>query len=81
MSDTNHSLVCPFLNENPDYACGVEFGMLFVRMKTETRIDDCFTVRNQDQILLLASRSGWSVLQMRKIDKFWFQIVMEKAGE
>src|SRR5690242_15880250 len=54
---TTHGLICPFLTDDPVFAYGVEFGMLYVRMRDDADnvIDDYFCRENQDQILLLAS--------------------------
>lgn len=57
----NHTLLCPFLDERPSYAYGVEFGILWARMQAEDAIDDVFTTENQEQILLAANRLGWHV--------------------
>ncbi len=66
MSD-RHSLVVPFLDDSSPYAHGVEFGMLYARMRAssgEDAIEDLFMVGNQDQILLAASRVGWHVQEV-----------------
>ena len=52
-----HSLICPFLTDDPVFAYGVEFGLLYARMRDSVGvIDDYFCRANQDQILLLANR-------------------------
>lgn len=76
----SYGMVCPFLNENPTFAYGVEFGFLYSRMRDETIIDDYFCRKNQDQILLLASRLGWQIVIMKAVDKYWIRIRMEKDG-
>lgn len=77
---TNNTLICPFLNPEPVYAYGVEFGMLYVRMRdSDEPVADYFTRENQDQILLLASRLGWSVEEMRPWGKDWFWCKMERV--
>jgi hypothetical protein len=63
--DADHSLICPFLDESPAYAAGVELGVLFERMKRRRVIRDYFTAANQDQITLLCNRTGWEVVSMR----------------
>jgi hypothetical protein len=73
-----YNLVCPFLTDDPMFAYGVEFGMLFARMKRERRIKDYFCRANQEQILLLANRLGWKIKKIEPWDKFWFRLVMEK---
>ncbi len=74
-------LVCPFLDSSPRYAYGVEFGMLFARMcaEAEGRIAGYFCLANQDQILLLASRLGWSVDELRPWGKDWFWCRLDKG--
>jgi hypothetical protein len=53
-----NSLVMPFLDHDPKYAHGVEFGMLYVRMRDggEGVIGDYFLADNEDQILLAGGR-------------------------
>ena len=54
MKKTDNTLVCPFLNSDPVYAFGVEFGMLYMELKADDPepIARYFTIQNQDQILL-----------------------------
>ena len=83
MAEDNYNLVCqfltPFLTDDPVFARGVEFGMLYARMKAETEITDYFTVDNQEQILLLANRLKWTVETMRdSAVPGWFFLRMEK---
>lgn len=56
-----HSLIVPFLTDDPMYAYGVELGMLYVRMRDgeEDVIEEFFLSWNEDQILLTAGRLGW----------------------
>lgn len=77
---TSNTLVCPFLNADPVYAFGVEFGMLYVEMRAENPapIARYFTTENQDQILLAASRLGWTVEEIKPWGKDWFWCRMEK---
>ncbi len=60
MDTTKNTLLCPFLDDDPRFAFGVEFGLLWARMKDGEPIAGYFTVANQDQILLAASRLGWT---------------------
>lgn len=74
-----NTLVCPFLSDDPVYAHGVEFGLLYGRMRdSDEPVADYFTRANQDQILLLASRLGWAVREIKPWDKFWFWCHLEK---
>ena len=76
----NNTLACPFLTEDPMFAYGVEFGMLYARMQnSDDNIASYFTTYNQDQILLAASRLGWSVQEIDPWGKDWFWCRMEKA--
>jgi hypothetical protein len=76
---TTHDLVCPFLTEDPMFAAGVEFGMLFARLRNdEEPLTDIFLRENQDRILLLANRLGWTVEAIKKVDRFWFSCVLGK---
>lgn len=68
----HHTLVCPFLSDDPTYARGVEFGLLCARMGAALAaagggpavVRDYFLLENQEQILLLANRTGWTVAKM-----------------
>jgi hypothetical protein len=74
-----YSLVCPFLSDDPMFAYGVEFGLLYARMKDEAEwIEDYFCRENQDRILLLANRLGWAVRAVKPWDKFWFWCELER---
>jgi hypothetical protein len=81
--DATYSLLCPFLDHDPRFAHGVEFGMLWADLTTgtEDRIASYFTTQNQDQILLAASRLGWAVVKMEPWELFpdhWFYLEMER---
>jgi hypothetical protein len=77
---TTYSLVCPFLTDDPKFAYGVEFGLLYARMRGKARrIDDYFCSENQDRILLLASRLGWQVKKVGRSKGGWFRAVMLKG--
>lgn len=74
-----NTLVCPFLTEDPVFAYGVEFGMLFARMRAaEDPIEDFFCRENQDRILLLAGRLGWHVVRLKPWDRDWFWVSLQK---
>ncbi len=73
-----NTLVVPFLTDDPLFARGVEFGMLYAEMKNTDRVEDYFTLDNQEQILLLANRLDWHVVEMKQYDNHWFTLVMEK---
>jgi hypothetical protein len=76
-----HTLVCPFLNDDPVFAYGVEFGMLYARMNGESpEIADYFCLENQEQILLLASRLGWHIRETEQYGRDWFWCVMERKS-
>lgn len=75
----SYSLVCPFLTDDPNYAYGVELGMLFEQMKIETKIKNYFTMANQEQITLLCNRTGWTIKDMIPWGKDWVFIDMAKA--
>jgi hypothetical protein len=57
----------------------VEFGLLYSRMQEDSdSISDFFCRDNQDRILLLASRLGWTVREMEPWGRDWFWCEMEK---
>jgi hypothetical protein len=74
------TLICPFLNQSSDFALGVEFGRLYARMRIgeDAEISDYFCIENQDQILLVASRLGWEVVEMSSWDADWFWCLLRK---
>lgn len=76
----SYTLVCPFLNDDPVFAYGIEFGMLYRRMVYDENgvIEDYFCRANQDQILLLASRLRWRVKLMKPWGKDWILFHLEK---
>ena len=80
---SNYTLVCPFLTDDPMFACGVEFGMLYQRMANlgDWEIADFFMRQNQERILLLANRLGWQVKELNGHDKDWFWVEMEKPDQ
>ncbi len=75
-----HTLVVPFLTDDPMFAYGVEFGLLYAQARQEEvlEIEDYFCRENQDRILLLASRLGWRVAEMRPHDRDWFWCRLER---
>lgn len=75
-----YGLICPFLEDSPLFAAGVEFGMLYCRMSEEgnTEIKDHFHSKNQERILLLAKRLGWSVEKLEKAKGGWFYCEMTR---
>ncbi|HJT76410.1 MAG TPA: hypothetical protein VJ739_04340 [Gemmataceae bacterium] len=78
---TTYGLVCPFLTDDPTFAYGVEFGLLYARMQSEAEtISDYFCRENQDRILLLASRLGWAVKRIKPWNKDWFWCALEKEA-
>jgi hypothetical protein len=75
-----YTLVCPFLTDDPVYAYGVEFGMLYAKMQGGVdEIQDYFCLQNQEQIMLLANRLHWQVREMSPWGKDWFWCVLEKG--
>jgi hypothetical protein len=77
----NHCLVVPFLTDDPAFAHGVEFGILYQRMQQgdEDVIEDCFLLDNQDRILVMASRLGWRAVEMEGWGEGWFRCRLENA--
>ena len=70
--DANWNCVVPFLDTDPKYAYGVEFGMLRMELKERDEVSGYYCRANQDQILLLLSRLGWNVVKMEIHDADWF---------
>lgn len=79
---TSHSLVCPFLTDDPAFAAGVEFGLLYARMRDggDGVIADFYQRENQDRILLLVSRLGWRATKVEPRDRCWFWCEMENPA-
>lgn len=79
---SEHTMVCPFLNGEPAYAHGVEFGMLYCQMRdSDEPVEGYFHRENQDQILLAASRLGWTAEDIKAHDDFWFWVRLEPPEE
>lgn len=76
--DHDWGLVVPFLTDDPVFAYGVEFGMLFMEMKDADAVEGIYCRKNQDQILLLASRLKWKVEKMEPVDDDWFFLSMTR---
>jgi hypothetical protein len=79
---SDYGLVCPFLTNDPAFAHGVEFGMVYARLRDgrEDAIEDYFTTANQEQITLAANRLGWRVAGMRRRGGGWFWCRLERPG-
>lgn len=71
-------LVCPFLDDDPKYAHGVEFGMLWEQFKTGEPIKGLYLMGNQEQILLALNRLGWRILKVKAHDDCWFWLEAER---
>jgi hypothetical protein len=78
-----YTLVCPFLTDDPAFARGVEFGLLYARMQSgqEDEVQDYFQRENQEQILLLASRLRWQVVEMQPHCRCWFWCHLKRRDE
>lgn len=70
--NTKWGCVVPFLDPDPKYAHGVEFGMLHMELKERDEVSGYYCRANQDQILLLLSRLGWTVGKIESHDEHWF---------
>jgi hypothetical protein len=75
-----NTLLCPFLDGSDDYARGVEFGLLWSRLRdtSSSVIEDYFTRANQDQILLACGRAGWHAVEMKPWDANWMWFRLER---
>lgn len=78
---TRWGCVVPFLDTDVKYAHGVEFGQLFERLKEADKIHEYITRANQDQVLLLLSRLGWTVETIKEHDENWFYIEANRGSE
>ncbi len=80
MSDHAFSLVTPFLTDDPMFAAGVEFGMLYCELRSGKEVVHGYYQReNQDRILLAASRLGYRVVKMRTFDEDWFLLRLRRT--
>ena len=67
--------VCASLDGCTAYARGVEFGKLVARMQKGKPIADYFLRQDQEQILEVAIRLGWTVLETRpQGDRVWIKM-------
>ena len=77
--NTNWGLVMPFLTDDEKFANGVEFGMLYMEMQHKPLvIRNYFHRANQEQILLLANRTSYSVEFMKPWDVNWFYLYLRR---
>ncbi len=78
----NNSLICPFLTDDVNFAHGVEFGMLYARMRDgdENVIRDFFLADNEEQILLLANRLGWRGEKLSCDTPGWCRLRLRRGG-
>lgn len=74
MADSDYSLVVPFLDDSPTYARGVEFGMLFERLKKAKKVKELITTDNEEQVTLLLNRTGWESVSVKQIGEGWSEI-------
>jgi hypothetical protein len=79
---------CPFLDSDPKYAYGAEFGFLYCMLLFAER-DDCsdldaptightVALANKDQILLLVEKMGWDVVKMEEIELYWLHLELKQ---
>lgn len=81
MSKRDSNLVVPFLDASRSFACGVEWGILFSRLRSGADVvEDYYLLRNESQILLTASRLRWHVAELRYPKEYpgWFWCRLEK---
>ena len=79
MSDDHRwHLACPFLTGSDEFARGVEVGMAWSQMQRRRTVTGYFLRANEDQILLMASRLGFDVLQRESHDADWLYLVLRR---
>lgn len=72
----------PTLSVDLQFLQGVEFGLLLAKMQaSDEPIEQFFTRGNQEQVLYLANRMGWSVETIHPQTPAWFWCRMTKARE
>jgi len=77
-----YDLACPFLTDEPEFARGVEFGMLYSEMsRASESIGQYFRTESQERILLLANRLKWTVKEMEPTKYGWFWCLLEPPDE
>lgn len=60
--DIEYGLACPFLNDDPVYAAGVEFGMLWADLRQQPKRWSGYVLpTNEEQVRVAASRLGYEV--------------------
>jgi hypothetical protein len=84
----DYGLLVPFLDRSDSFAHGVEFGMIWERMKACREAGEPFadyvTTANQEQLTLAANRLGWTVEEMRQEadwGEHWVYVVLVPTGE
>jgi hypothetical protein len=79
MADGNWSLITPFLTDDPVFAAGVEFDLLFRRLRDgEKLVKEYIQRKNQDRVLVMAGRLGYEIVRQNPWDKNWLYIEMRK---
>lgn len=86
--ESNWDLVTPFLTDDPVFAYGVEFGMLYCTLQRILKESDPGTVfremchrENQDRICVLLNRHNCEVVSMEPVDDTWFTLVARIKDE
>jgi len=82
MSD-KYELVVPFLEDNPLFALGCQFGMDVAKPMIEHQdlIEGYFSVKIEEQIRIACHRMGYNIVDYRIHDEFWVWISMRKVSQ
>lgn len=75
----DYTLVAPFLTDDPMFARGVQYGMIYMRLRhtKRNRITEQFVEADEEQIRLMAHRIGWTVKKRFKSHE-WITIIFER---
>ena len=76
MNKDKWNLVVPFLTDDPNFALGCQFGMLYEQLREEHPDEKEIMISRelQEQVLLLLSRMGYRVERQEMIDDHWMAI-------
>ena len=63
--NAEYCLVAPFLDQDPKYAYGVEFGMWYQACRLKPEHAQMVRTENESQMTLTAARLGWEVAECK----------------
>ena len=74
-------LVAPFLTDDPVFARGVRYGMLYMRLKRTRKrvVAEMVTEQDEEAVRLMAGRLGWAIRRRRSLAGGWVGLVFVRV--